>query len=566
MLKFTKHPFIKMPDPELLLFLSDPRHPERHEKLVKLWEDRETAIKLTEEDPYNFGIELEQWNDAWELFEKYPKLDVLGANRSTKSNFGAKTIVKAAVMNPNSLIWCFSQDSASSLAVQQKMVRHYLPNEFKKNIKTSVEYIKFSEKTGFTGNPPSFILPNGSQVEFQTYSSFLNNETKFEGYKLGSPNPSFINVGVWFDEYLLDDKLYNRVMARLSDYGAKALMTVTPIKGLSPFIQSKIGGSRTLKEVDIPREAFPEAHAPAKVPYIQINDEAENAVIYFQMKNNPWSGFENMVKLKRGSSMAERLTVFCGIPYQTSTSIFPLFSHGLNVLSDKPNGYGMTFPDVTTKDFTHYQVVDPAGNRNYVSIWAAVNKSGDVYIWNEWPNADTYGEWAEYGSGGDGGGRWRYGPGSKKVGFNCQMYANAFREVEGGVKVLSRIIDSRFASTEGSNNNTLFQDFASCNPPMYFEPSSGKGQNEGLERLDDWFSYNTDIDIDSANRPRLFIHERCKNLINAVANYSMSGKADEALKDWIDLLRYLRMANGGEGPIHIDDNSFQPYVPELGSY
>ena len=74
--------------------------------------------------------------------------------------------------------------------------------------------------------------------------------------------------------------------------------------------------------------------------------------------------------------------------------------------------------------------------------------------------------------------------------------------------------------------------------------------------LDDWFYYNPNLPIDGANSPRVFIHESCGNLIFAILNYGAQGKKDEALKDFIDCLRYLRTANGGEGPEHYSKEAF----------
>ena len=93
--------------------------------------------------------------------------------------------------------------------------------------------------------------------------------------------------------------------------------------------------------------------------------------------------------------------------------------------------------------------------------------------------------------------------------------------------------------------------------PVHFVPSLGAKEEQGLTGLDDWFYYNPNLPIDSVNSPRVFIHESCGNLIFAILNYGALGKKDEALKDFIDCLRYLRTANGGEGPEHYDSHTMQ---------
>ena len=72
--------------------------------------------------------------------------------------------------------------------------------------------------------------------------------------------------------------------------------------------------------------------------------------------------------------------------------------------------------------------------------------------------------------------------------------------------------------------------------------------------------------IDSANKPRCFIHKDCGNLIDSLINYNSKGKSDEALKDFFDLVRYLRMSNGGEGPDHVTEQSLSVLSKGSGGY
>ena len=222
----------------------------------------------------------------------------------------------------------------------------------------------------------------------------------------------------------------------------------------------------------------------------------------------------------------------------------------------------MQFPDITNKQrYSCYQVVDPAGARNYVSIWAAVDKEGRVFIRREWPDRNTYGEWAMYGDP-----KWRYGPASKKLGYNVKGYAELFREIEEEleIEVFERIGDSRYFARENEDNDDLFTSFYDYD--MNFVPSDGRGEDMGISALDDWFSYNPNTEIDSANSPLCFVHEDCGNLIESLINYNAKGKSDEALKDFFDVIRYLRMINGGEGPDHVQTKDMQTTLTNTGGY
>ena len=239
--------------------------------------------------------------------------------------------------------------------------------------------------------------------------------------------------------------------------------------------------------------------------------------------------------------------------------MLPLFSTDVQVLGEEENRNAMVFPDVTTEEYTHYQVVDPAGNRNFSAIWAAVNEHGEVYITREWPDRANYGEWAIFGE------RWKYGPAAKKIGYDVQGYCSLFQDIENemGINVFERIGDSRYFARENENNLDLFASFAEQD--MHFVPSDGRREIVGIQALDEWFSYNPNYELDALNKPKCFIHEGCENLIDSLINYNAQGKSDEALKDFFDLIRYLRMANAGDGPIHYTNDDFKQ-VRATGGY
>ena len=136
-----------------------------------------------------------------------------------------------------------------------------------------------------------------------------------------------------------------------------------------------------------------------------------------------------------------------GIPVKSITSLLPLFSTEVQVLGEEPNSEGWTFPDTTGDNFTHYQVVDPAGNRNFCAIWAAVNEEGDVYIEKEFPERSQYGEWALFGEKGG------MDP-HPKIGYDVQGYCALFDEIEEelGIEVFERIGDSRYFALRKRNN------------------------------------------------------------------------------------------------------------------
>ena len=289
--------------------------------------------------------------------------------------------------------------------------------------------------------------------------------------------------------------------------------------------------------------------------------ERDASVVYLHSDENPFGGYDRIAKDLVNSTEEQILVRAYGVPVKSMTSLLPLFNTEVNVLGDEPNKYGMKFPDISNKnDFTCYQVVDPAGARNYTAIWAAVNEKGEVYIRKEFPERLIYGEWAIFGDP-----KWRYGPASKKIGLDVEGYSDLFKETEEDldINVFERIGDSRFFAKENENNEDLFRVFDDYG--MNFLASDGRMEEVGINALDEWFSYNPNANIDEANRPRCYVHEDCGNLIESLINYGSNGKADEALKDFFDVIRYLRMMNGGEGPDHVKNRAMQTSMKNTGS-
>ena len=541
-MNWTKHPIIPLPTKEKLQTLLDAKGAQ---SVFDLWKSREEAIKLSKEDPYHYGVTLESWKNAIDSLDSVDSLIISGGNRSGKTEFCAKMVVQAAIQNDRAEIICFAQDDSASKRIQQKAIYRYLPPEFKNKRKEKTAYLNYSEQNGFTGY--QFILPNGSRVYFHTYSQFQLNRGKFEGLELGSESPTSPNIGMWCDEYLEDGDLIQTMVFRLATRNAKQIISATPVKGYTPFIGSYLKDAETIKT------------RPAKllngedVPCVQRNHNQNLDIVYFHSDQNPFGGYKRIAKELSGKPKDTILTRAYGIPVKSMTTLFPLFNTSVHVIDKSPT--------YSSNQWTAYQVVDPAGARNYTCLWAIVNKDKDVHILKEWPDKDTYGPWAEFGDP-----KWKHGPAADKLGYNIDRYIELFEDIESdlGIEVYERFIDSRFASREGNNNSTLFDDFADSG--MDFLPTDGKEIDRGISGLDQWFWYNANESVDSANKPQLTIHKSCGNLIHSLINWGNNKKKDEALKDFVDCLRYLRMCNDGDGPDHITSRSLEATRVGNGGY
>ena len=540
-IEFTKHPIIKAPTDEEIVLLgeADPK------LLSDLHEAHEGRIRSAESDPLHYGFELEGWKHVDKFFETVNTVFVSGGNRSSKTEMGARSVVKAALENPNAEIVCFAQDNDASVRVQQRSVYNYLPPELKKKAKSTVQYLYYTFKNGFTG--ASFILPNGSTVYFHTYSQFIANRSKFEGLEIGSKTPKWHNIGLWLDEYLEEGDLVNTMRFRLVTRNSKMLMTFTPIDGYTPFVAS------FLKDAETRKTRNAELLDNEEVPFVQYSKSKDAGIVYFHSELNPFGGYDRIRKELQNSARDEVLTRAYGIPVKSMNTLFPSFSTNVHTCPQ--------LPAISEKTHTVYQVVDPAGARNYVALWAAVDSKGYVTVLREWPDRDSYGEWAIFGDP-----RWKFGPASKKIGYDVQSYVDEFRMIEEelGVEVFERIGDSRYFARENEDNSDLFESFA--DKGMFFVPSNGADIDSGIAAIDEWMKYNPNLPVDESNRPLLSIHESCGNLIYSLLNWGHQGKRDEPLKDFVDLLRYLRMANGGMGPDHFATNNMETTTKGKGGY
>jgi len=550
-LKFTPHPFLQPPTDEEIVLLA-----EKDPKLLEaLYLSHEGRLQASEEDPVRYGFDLPGWERMQSSLGEKNECLVLGGNRSGKTTGCAKMVMQAVMDNEDGHVVCFSQNADTSIKVQQAAVWEMMPKEFRKKTKSIEGYINFSMQNGFTGQ--SFIFPDTrTRVDFKTYTQYSNNQTILEGFEFGFKKPKTINIGAWLDEYLGDAALVNTLRFRLATRDAKMVIGFTPIDGYTPFIADYLKGAETIKT----REA--ELLKNKQLPIEQYSPDRDAGVIYLHSDENPFGGYERIAKDLRGRPEDEIMVRAYGMPVKSMTSLLPLFNTEVNVLSETKNKYGYTFPNITDpKRYSCYQVVDPAGARNYVSLWAGVNRDNEVYIRREWPDRDTYGEWAIFGDP-----KWKFGPAAKKVGFNVEGYVDLFKEIEEelDIQVIERIGDSRYFARENENNDDLFTSFYDFG--MNFIPSDGRMEEVGISALDEWFSYNPNIEVDEANKPLCYIHSDCGNLIDSLINYNSKGKADEPLKDFFDAIRYLRMANSGEGPDHIDSRNLNTTMQTKGGY
>lgn len=542
MIDWQPHELLKPPTAEEMAVMEP-------EELVTLHRLYHEAIENSVKDPYRYGFLLPNWKRSWEMWQEYRTLLLLGANRSAKTTFGARTVVKALIENAGSTIYCFCQNESVSIEVQQSAVYQQLPAELKKKNTGDVHYISYSAQNGFTGK--GFILPNGSRCKFLYYTQFQQDQSILEGMELGSRRPTWVNVGAWCDEYLGGMELLDRLYLRLATRNAKMLLTFTPKDGITETVSNFIREAETLERRDAPLLRDLHKQANCEVPYVQVNRKKKTAILYFHTHDNPWSGYESVVEMcEAKGDVNYTLTAAYGVPTKSYSTKFPKFSTSVNVVKRD---------SIPTKDVTLYQIIDPAGMKNWFMCWIAVDAAGCWWVYREWPDVPSVGRWAEPGKEG----KWRPGEGAKGRGMGYKAYIETILELEDGEQIAERLIDprlgaSRFQRDDGDScimDELIELDFL-------VKPAPGMEIEDGLQDLLALMDYDQTRPIDGLNRPLFYVSEDCQNIIEALAEYTGEGGKNEAHKDPIDVLRYAASAKID----HIEEGSMYATCRGTGGY
>jgi hypothetical protein len=584
---------------------------------VEMWKAREMALKLAIEDPFRNGHEPEAWGDLdWLVCRKRVEnpgivVEILlqGGQGSGKSYFGARCINRFGIYNPGCLVWCFSTDELNSKSVMQPAVYAYLPKELRtatgKKERTKNQKIIFTTSGGFTGNVMGY--PNGTVLQFRFHSSEL---ATLEG-----PRPHFVvtdeNVPITWVE-AITDRLRSRAQLSLASHEVFAallekkrvnpsmpfppelvsalymgvhLVMFTPKFGYTPTVHSFIKDAVTLKEVEA--ELLPlkdDVGADAgfeKVPRLMDCRLSRRAVFYMHPTDNPHAGnYESFVAEKDTMTRETILWKVYGIASRKSNVMFPKFSRAAHVRKHEE-------VIKACKEGTLWLAVDPAPGRNMFCLWAVVNPLGEIYIVHEWPQEDDFipgighpGPWAVEGQHLDG----EKGPAQEPWGMGYIREAEEMDRIErklhleikgeeGRLIPYMEIIDSRTGNTPtatDSETRTLIQLFGTQG--RNFDPAGKEsGALDGTTRVEEstklvtaMLDYDSDrTTIDAQGRmsfhgkaPRLFVSERCTNLIFSLSNWTNADGQKGAAKDPIDCLRYLAMSD----PFHYQPREAQAFA------
>lgn len=507
---------------------------------VKDWDEARLAAyiqlrKRVEADalnnPVGQGWALPMWQKIMANWRKYPVIIILGGNRSSKSIFASRLSVWAGATIPEAEVRCYHVNEDRSVQDQQAMVYDALPIGIK-NIPTKKgvnHSLQYSQKNGFTDNicilPPHAGYWRGGSIKFGNYRQYQQDAQIVEGFKAHL---------IWGDEEM-PQKMFETLLYRTVDFHGRIVLTFTTLAGWTPLIQDILGRTRTVEKRFAPLIG-------KEIPVMQESLSRPGAAIYyFWTEDNCFIDTGDFVKKLKGRPRDEVLARAYGIPTKSITSVFPGFNKDINVIQHEKlpwlqkdeKGEPRRYP------VTAYMAIDPAGSKNWFLLWVAIDAAGTRWVYREWPDYD---DWALPGNTAEG----KPGPAQKGSRKGIKDYVELIRdcEREDGLEVYERFIDPRLGAAQRQSEDgatTIISDLD--DQDMTVIPAPGVEIENGLQLINNLLSWDEDKPLDSSNSPRLYISDRCRNLIHSMSEYTAKGGAQEASKDPVDCLRYIEVSN-----------------------
>lgn len=500
-----------------------PRIEVDHIDFEELYLDRERLIQLEKIDPWRYGYIPDHWRLADEQLALCQELLVSGGNRAGKTLWAARKCIEIMLAGENRNVICCHTSNATSVTVQQPAIYGYLPVELKATKKGRIHYVNYSRKNGFTDG--SFILHNGSRCDFLNYTQ---SENTIEGR-----DADF----VWCDE-LVPQSWVETLRFRLLTRRGKLVVTQTPIEGVASVYKEITAGGRVTRwdEADllVGRSAGPN-WPKGKAPRLLESVNKHRRAVFFFTKDNPYQPYEEVQSRLANAGAGQILVRAYGWASDTIGKAFARFRPDIHVIPAAKVPLGGTL----------YMVVDPAGARNWFTLWARIYEDGKVVVVREFPDYASYGEWALPGDKADG----KPGPAQTVgAGQGIPQYREMYRmlEKEIGGEPLLRLIDPKAGGTPALSNaggTTLIDLLVTSEDPedegMRFLPAPGVPVDQRVAAINSALSYDADKPLTPLNEPGLYIVEDCVNTIWCLAEHTGHDGLKGASKDPIDCLGML---------------------------
>lgn len=534
--------------------------------LVAYVEAREERLRRALADPLQHGFELPHWPDVRHVIQQKLLTGILGGNNSAKSFFMGKLAVECLTkrftwpeMYPGNIrVLLVAQDDGASLQYQQPAVFLHLPpaarayNAQAQKKRDRITKIAYSQANGFTEG--TFVLPNKAQCWFKTVAQYTRDPNSFEG-------PAYHLV-------LIDEgcplTLLELLLVRAAKVGGKVVYGHTCVHGIDATSQNLLQGAKLVKTLPMdwdwvrggrnPDLQFPELKpdevqvrgCPAgHMPFIMQPLDFNRGLVFTWCH---WNPFQPAGRWRDGQQPAIFDTCVGQAKWKVRVKLFGWIEKlaGAKIGNFDPNVHVIPHAKIEAllreQKLTTYCMADPHVARSYFIAWKGVDENGIEYLFDECPHLDE-GEWVD-SNGEPGEGTRVYG----SVGVDFYKRLIRERERQHGVEAVRRFGDPRAFATQAAaaeGGTSLFElfmlDRSAEHPdcgPMYFEPARIRQTVDlDLERFVtllqfDRAKYEADGQLTVENQPKLYVSDRCQNVIRALLNFD--GDAKSPFKDPID--------------------------------
>ena len=357
-----------------------------------------------------------------------------------------------------------------------------------------------------------------------------------------------------------------------ADAAAQMGISEPELKAYGEWLDDSMRGSGPRRRC-VPEDSYQESGVRSqesggrkfeRVPRVARCGKAERGVLFVHSTDNPFGNPLAVWRRCEGMSAEKVKERFYGWATRQYGCLFGKFSRKVHVIPHEK----------VPKDGTMYCVIDPAGNRNWFAVWVLARPDG-WYVVQEFPDQVTdvpgvgvMGPWAEPdGKLRDG----RRGDGQVSLGWSLLRYKQHFAEIEGWrdatadngqrttdngpehwreengsrMAVFERMMDSRFggAVQQGVQGvTTLIEEC--CRIGLTVVPATVDVAADGRHAVSEGYQFITNAldwdegrPMDATNRPKLWVSERCKNVIYAIETHTGVDGQRGATKDVIDVLR-----------------------------
>lgn len=452
-------------------------------------------------------------------------------HNSSKTHYASALTMDIMEKIPEAMTYSLQTNEERSIQINQSYLYNRLAGKYRRMAKKKGELfsLNWTQKNGFAGDV--CILPpvhedaeKGSACYFKNYSQYHNDAQAFEGLK---------GHLIHADEEI-PFKLFETLFGRLGDFHGRLLLTVTTLQGYTPLVNDLLKGAETLETrfADLVGKDLPILQKAASWPDTYIH--------YWWTQDNPFIDSQEIVRSYANRPMGDKLSRLYGIPSKDFSNQFPKFGREANVIEHEK----IPFIKNPATPASFYLGVDPGDGKPWVMVWVGFTKDGNVYVYRESPDIRR-GEWAFPHKTPQGLPVGKKGPGQRPMGYGFQQWKNLIEEMEGDERILMRWMDPNYckqpiSKKEGQSN--LLQEMAA--EGMHFTPAVYDPVGTGVARINELLDWDDTEPLSPTNRPKLYISDRCENLLQSMTEYTGVSKAEQ-WKDFVDALRYVVVSSPG---------------------